>query len=105
MNERVQREADKMAANEAFMAFERFQKGQCSYDRALEDAGKVIAEYAMKRPIVGYIIGGSVRDVLREILFKSNKKVNAEKTYLFDCQIHRNEIDTMERMYRSLEVQ
>ena len=53
MNERVQREADKMAANEAFMAFERFQKGQCSYDRALEDAGKVIAEYAMKRPIVG----------------------------------------------------
>lgn len=98
-----QTEADKMAANDAFAAFERYQKGECTYDRALEDAGKVIAEYSMKRPITGYVLSGTLRDVFAEILFKSNKKANPEKSYLFDCQIHRNEMATIERMYQSME--
>ena len=79
----------KIIANEIFGVFEKFKSGQCTYDRALEDVSKIMDKYADERQIVGYVKSGTLKKALSELI--KNKKVNPEKFYMFDCQIHQNE--------------
>ena len=65
-------------------------------DKALEDISFKIHQWAGKRPIVGYVQSNSIADILREIV--NSKKQNPEKKYMFDCQIHQNEIQLIERI-------
>lgn len=90
----------KLIANEIFGAFNRYKEGKCSYDKALEDASYIINKYADERPIVGYVKSGTLKKVLSEVL--QNKKVSDEKSYVFDCKIHQNEINSIQRMYDSI---
>jgi len=90
----------KIVANEIFGVFEKFKSGQCSYDRALEDASKIMDKYADERQIVGYVKSGTLKKVLTEVI--ENKKQNAEKSYIFDCKIHQNEMGDIVRMYESM---
>jgi hypothetical protein len=90
----------KEIANEIFSAFERYKAGQCSYDRALEDAGKLIKNYSEERPIIGYIKSNTLKKILGEIL--QNKKRNFDRPYMYDCQMHQNEVEAIERMYSAL---
>lgn len=90
----------KSEANEIFGIFEKFKNGQCSYDRALEDASKVIDKLMDERPIIGYIKSGKLKRVLDEVIW--NKLPNTEKTYIFDCKIHQNEMSTLEEIYKLL---
>jgi hypothetical protein len=90
----------KIVANEIFGVFERFNRGECTRDKALEDASKIIDKYVNERPIVGYVKSGTLKKVLVELI--NNKKRNPEKTYIFDCQIHQNEMSDIERIYDSM---
>lgn len=90
----------KSAANEVFGAFEKHNSGKCSYDRALEDAGRAINKYADERQIVGYATSGRLKELLNKIW--ESKKVNEKESYLFDCKIHRNEMDLLERILKSI---
>ena len=90
----------KMVANEILGVFERFSRGECTRDRALEDASKIIDKYTDERPIVGYVKSGTLKKALVELI--NNKKRNPEKTYMFDCQIHQNEMGEIERIYNSI---
>lgn len=90
----------KIIANEIFGVFEKYKNGQCSYDRALEDASKIIEKCADEREIVGYVKSGTLKKALAEII--KNKKPNSEKSYMFDCKIHQNEMDCIIRMYESM---
>jgi len=90
----------KIVANEIFSVFEKYKEGKCSYDRALEDASNIINKYSDERPIVGYIKSGSLKKSLSELI--NSKKPNEEKSYIFDCKIHQNEIDTIQRIYDSM---
>jgi hypothetical protein len=90
----------KDVANEIFGVFEKYKSGQCSYDRALEDASRIIEKTADTRSIVGYVKSNTLRNVFYEIL--KSKKVNSEKSYIFDCQIHQNEMQDIERMQQSM---
>ena len=90
----------KIIANEIFGVFEKYKNGQCSYDRALEDVSKIIDKYADERQIVGYVKSGTLKKALVEII--QNKKPNSEKSYIFDCEIHKNEMDCIIRMYESM---
>ncbi len=90
----------KLVANEIFGFFEKYKSGQCTYDRALEDASNTMNKYADERPIVGYAKSGTLKSVIFEIL--KNKKINEDKSYIFDCKIHTNEIETLQRIYDSL---
>lgn len=90
----------KAIANEIFGVFEKYKNGQCTYDRALEDASKIMDEYADTRQIVGYVKSGTLKKSLAEVIH--NKKPNAEKSYIFDCQIHQNEMGDIIRMYESI---
>lgn len=90
----------KIVANEIFGVFSKYNKGECTYDRALEEASIIINKYADKRPIVGYVQSDAVEKILHEIL--STKKVEEDKSYIFDCKIHKNEIQLAERIYKSI---
>ncbi len=90
----------KSVANEIFGVFEKFKRGQCSYDRALEDASKIVDKYADERQIVGYVKSGTLKNVFTEII--RNKKPDSEKPCIFDCKIHRNEMDCIVRMHESI---
>lgn len=90
----------KIVANEIFGIFEKYKRGECTYDRALEDASKVMDKYSDERSIVGYVKSGSLKGVLRELIDSS--KVNPEKIYIFECELHKNDMDTVKRMYNSL---
>jgi hypothetical protein len=92
-------EESKLVANEIFGILANYKEGKCSYDRALEDAGYKINELFQKQPIIGYIRADALRVALSEIV--SNKKQNAEKSYLFNCQIHQNEMGVIERALNS----
>jgi len=78
----------KIVANEIFGVFEKHKSGQCSYDRALEDVSRIMDKYADERKIVGYVKSGTLKKVLFEII--QNKKINADKNYIFDCKINQN---------------
>ena len=78
----------KIVANEIFGVFEKHKSGQCSYDRALEDVSLIMDKYADERKIVGYVKSGTLKKVLFEII--QNKKINADKNYIFDCKINQN---------------
>jgi len=93
---RIIRDMDKTTANEILGVFERYQKSKCSRDRALEDITKIIENYALTRPIVGYVTSGALRGVIGEVLL--NKKQNEDKNYMYDVQIHRDEISLLERV-------
>jgi len=95
-----QMESGKLIANELFEYFDRYSQGQCTRNKALEDIAIKMHQWAAKRPIVGYVQSGSISDIFQEII--SNKKQNTEKPYLFDCQIHRNDIELMERIKTQL---
>jgi hypothetical protein len=90
----------KMVSNEIFGVFERYKRGECTYDRALEDVSNIINKYANEKPIVGYVQSGAVKKIFAEIL--NNKKPNPDKVFLFDCKIHHVDIDTIQRMYNSM---
>ena len=90
----------KIVVNEIFGVFERYKQGKCTYDRALEDASNIMNNYADERPIVGYVKSGTLKQTLSEVL--RNKKPNEEKSYIFDCKIHKNDMDTIIRMYESI---
>lgn len=90
----------KIVANEIFGVFRRYQEGICTYDRALEDASKIIDKYADEQPIVGYVKSNTLRKVLFEVI--ENKKPNSEKPYIFDCKVHKNEMDVIIRIFESL---
>lgn len=90
----------KDTANEIFGIFEKYKAGQCTYDRALEDAAKVIVKAADNRTIVGYVRSNTLRSVLYQI--KSSSKVNSEKTHMFDCKLHQNEMQSIDRMLESM---
>lgn len=90
----------KSTANEIFGIFEKYKSGQCSYDRALEDVSNIINKRADERHIVGYVKSGTLKKVLSEII--QNKKPNAEKSYIFDCTIHQNEMSDIVRMQDSM---
>lgn len=92
-------EENKLVANEIFDAFIRYNSGKCSYDRALEDAARVIEKCFDEKPIIGYIKTGTIKKVLQEV--NSCKKVNPDKSYMFDCQIHQNEMQTIERILKA----
>lgn len=91
-----QLESGKLIANELFEYFNRYSNGECTRDKALEDISFKIHQWAGKRPIVGYVQSNSIADILREIV--NSKKQNPEKKYMFDCQIHQNEIQLIERI-------
>ncbi len=91
-------ESGKLAANDIFAVFEKHKRGECSYDRALEDAAKEIHKYCNSRPLAGYIKSGNIRDILSEVY--SSKKQNEEKNYMFDCKVHQNEMDMIERILK-----
>jgi hypothetical protein len=90
----------KLVANEIFGVFENYKKGQCSYDRALEDVSNIITKHSDERQIVGYVKSGTLKNALAEVL--SNKRPNKEKPYMLDCKIHQNEIEAIQRMYDSM---
>jgi hypothetical protein len=90
----------KTVANEIFGVFEKYKNGQCTYDRALEDASNIMNKYADERPIVGYIKSKTLRSVLYDIF--SCKKQNKEKSYIFDCEIHQNNMRLIEEMHESI---
>ncbi len=90
----------KDTANKIFGVFENFKSGKCTYDKALEDASKIIEKAADERPIVGYVHSKAVKSVFHEIL--KVKKQKPDKTYLYDCEIHQNDIQSIERMYKSM---
>jgi hypothetical protein len=90
----------KRIASELSGAFERYSSGLCSYDRALEDAAYKLKEAFDKHPVAGYVQSGALKRVLSEV-YKS-KKQNEEESYIFDCKVHRNEMDTIERILKRL---
>ena len=90
----------KDVANEIFGVFEKYKSGKCSYDRALEDASKIIDRYSDERTIVGYVKSGSLKKALSEVI--NSRKNNVEKPYIFDCKIHQNEMQDLMRMYDSM---
>lgn len=90
----------KIVANEIFSIFQKHKNGECTYDRALEDASNIMNKYADERTIVGYVKSGELKNVLSEVL--NNKKQNEQKFFMFDCKVHRNEIATMQRMHDSI---
>ena len=57
----------KIIANEIFGVFEKYKASQCSYDRALEDASKIMDKYADERQIVGYVKSGTLKKTLKNI--------------------------------------
>ena len=77
----------KMIANDIFGVFEKHQNGQCTYDRALEDAGLLFKEHAEKRPIVGYVASGKIREILYKVF--TNRELN------------QNDIKLIERILKS----
>ena len=90
----------KLVANEIFGIFEKYKDGKCSYDRALEDVSKVIETHADNKPIVGYVKSNTIKKVLNEVI--KNKKVNSIKSYIYDCQIHQNEIEDIQRILKNI---
>ncbi len=98
--DRFQMDTLKSQANEIFAVFERYNRAECSYDRALEDAARLIQEHSDKRSIVGYVRSGTLRNVFSEIL--KSKIKNPETTYIFDFKLHQNSIKDIERMYQSI---
>ena len=90
----------KIVANEIFGVFEKFKSGQCSYDRALEDASKIMDKFNDERQIVGFVKSGTLKKALAEVI--QNKKPNEEKPYIFDCKIHQNEMGDIERMFNAM---
>lgn len=90
----------KTIANEIFGIFEKFKEGKCTYDKALEDASKIMSDHSDKRPIIGYIKSGTLRDTLHEIV--KNRKQNLEKPYTFNCEISHGIMDNAERMLKSM---
>jgi hypothetical protein len=89
----------KTVANEIFGIFEKYKAGNCTYDRALEDASIVMDKYAEEKPIVGYVKSGTVRDILSKVYH--NSKVDKEKSYQFIAELHTNDIDTIKRILNS----
>lgn len=87
-------------ANEAFGVFEKYKAGQISYDRALEDVSNLFKKKADERPIVGYVRSGMIKKIFYDIF--SSKKINSEKSHMFDCQLHQQEMDNIERIFKSL---
>ena len=57
-------------------------------------------KYADERQIVGYATSGCLKELLSKIW--ESKKVNEKESYLFDCKIHRNEMDLLERILKSI---
>jgi len=90
----------KDVANEAFGIFEKYKNGQCTYDKALEDVSNLLKKKADERPIVGYVKSGAIKNLLYQVY--SNKKVDPEKTYMFDCKLHQNEMQDIERILKSI---
>lgn len=90
----------KLLANELSAILERHKNSGCSYDRALEVMAVKMIEWHERQPIVGYVKSGSIRRVLYEIV--NTKKVNTEKTYMFDCRIHQNEMVDAENILKQL---
>ncbi len=90
----------KLTANEIFGIFEKFKKGECSYDRALQDASTIINNYSDQRSIVGYVKSGLLKKIFLDIF--TNKKENEKQSYIFDCRIHQNEMNDIERMLKSI---
>lgn len=90
----------KLVANEILGVFERYKKGDCTYDRALEDVSKIISKFADERPIVGYVTSEALKPIFESII--NSKKRDPEKLHLFDCKIHWIDIEKIERMYGSL---
>jgi hypothetical protein len=80
--------------------FEKYSSGLCSYDRALEDAAYKLKEAFNKHPVAGYVQSGELKKVLLEVY--GNKKQNEEESYIFDCKVHRNKMDTIERILKRL---
>jgi hypothetical protein len=91
----------KIIANEIFGCFERFKTGECTRDKALEDASRIMNKYADERRIVGYVKSGTLKKALVDLI--NNKKRNPEKTFMFDCQIHQNEMSDIQRIYNSMD--
>lgn len=92
-------EKNKQIANEIFGIFEKQKNGQCSYDRALEDAARLLENFANEQPIVGYVKSGTIREVLADLYL--SKKADPDKSYMFDCKVHQNEMDTIKRIINS----
>ena len=90
----------KTVANEIFGIFEKFKKGECTYDKALEDASKVINKYADQKPIVGYVKSGLLKETLNEVV--KNKKQHTEKKYTYNCEVSHGIMDNIERMFNSI---
>lgn len=95
-----QLERAKSEANELLGIFERYMKGECTRDRALEDIAYKTHDILQRRSIVGYVKSNMLGDLLRKIY--NDKKQNPEKTYMYDCKIHQNDIMDMERILKSI---
>lgn len=93
-------EINKLVANEIFGVFEKYKAGECSYDRALINAARLINKHADERPIVGYVKSGVLKKALSEVLCKNTP--NPEKPYIIDCKVHQNEISNLQRMHDSI---
>jgi hypothetical protein len=90
----------KRIASELGGAFERHSSGLCSYDRALEDAAYKLKAAFDEHPVAGYVQSGALKRILLEVY--ENKKQNEEESYIFDCKIHRNKMDSIERILKQL---
>lgn len=89
----------KRIANEILGAHERHSRGECTRDRALEDISKIINDYADKRYIAGYVKSGALRNALSKVI--TSAKAQADKSYMFDAELHRNDLDDLKRIYES----
>lgn len=82
-------------ANKLFLVTEKYNNNQCSYDRALEDIAKVIAEDFESRRSLKF---DTMRHVLQNI--KNNFKQNKENGYLYNGQFNKNDMDFLEDLIK-----
>jgi len=92
-------ESAKLSANEVYGLVQAYNKGQCSFDRLLENIADRMEEYAEKRPVVGYIASKTITDILIQVNDSKKKNPNG---YEYDCKLHQNEISTLERIIKTL---
>lgn len=90
----------KSAANEIFGVFEKYKSGKSTYDKALEDASKIMIRCADERPIVGYVRSGIIKKIL--LKFIQAKVEDKNNPRMFECRIHKDDIEDAERIIESM---
>lgn len=90
----------KSIAVDLYTDFYLYGKDECTLDKALENVAYKLKNKFEKHPVAGYVESGSLRDVLLEVY--RSKEPNENESYLFDCKIHRNKMDVIERILKKL---